>query len=386
MELNEYSHKPKAKLLGSGPYCVGIELEVEAPDSRKRVEGLELSKRPRAFYSKMDGSLNEYGWELVSHPIGRDSWLEASPKKGPAKALFAMITELRRLGYTSHDGGRCGLHLHVCKKVFLRHRKPFRFWEGDKPTNHSPQLYWFSRLVNGKLFAQLSQREGSKEDPFEYCPQEKVTVKEFSKKSFYRRLALNLKPEFTVEVRIFRGNMREERIRKAVEAVIAAVEFSLAWDRRELPIQIWHRDLDAVFCQWVKAHRQTYPNLYGYLRSTGARMEPDPLVNPVPYNPEIPDPFEEEEEEIHHWTVADEDEAIRLNSVAAAEADAAYRAESTPPPIAPVEVFDFDPPEQREECWPEPLTNSVPLNRWTEADAREAALEEAWPLSIEGRY
>src|SRR3989442_1085416 len=85
-------------------------------------------------------------------------------------------------------------------------------------------LYWFCRLVNTDLFAELSQRT---QDGFNYCQRTTNTSpRVFVNRTAYTRyLAVNLLNVKTVEVRIFRGNMEENRIRKNAEAVIAAVEF-----------------------------------------------------------------------------------------------------------------------------------------------------------------
>ncbi len=306
MKLLDYSEKPKPKFAGRDAYYLGIELEVEAPDPERRQQGLELNKQPKHFYAKRDSSLNNNGWELITHPVARNEWvanqqpgttitreykgvtynvemtvggvqvshnnmagckrtfksLTAAAKaitgyasiSGPAffgqhdspiGRIMQMVGGLRALGYTSHEGGRCGLHVHVCRKAF----------------DDSDHLYRFCRLVNNPLFAKLSQRTD-----FHYCEQTMPTsVRQPDgtlriETNYLRARAVNLQPAKTVEVRIFRGNMREDRIRKAVESVIAAIEFTRT---NTNCFGLFSPDQD--FVKYVRDNSATYPNLNRYL-------------------------------------------------------------------------------------------------------------------------
>lgn len=252
MRVREHCDQVPPKFRGKAnePYYLGIELEVEAPDDVKREQGLELRKRPRHFYAKYDGSLNHYGWELITHPIGKSLWLERHPaERGPVHQFFQLVRDLKELGYTSHDGGRAGLHVHVSRTAF------------PDPLSKDNQYYWFSRLVNGPLFRKLSQRSDdclnrwTKQIP---SPERYEHVRTRGD----RYHATNLTPR-TCEVRIFRGNMREDRIRKAIEAVIAAVEYSwvvACWPTSDV-------GMDVQYTEWVQRNTYTYPNLAAYLNT-----------------------------------------------------------------------------------------------------------------------
>lgn len=261
MRLREYREKPNVKFWGSDDYYLGVELEVEAPDRDKQLLGL----KPLVWgvNAKKDGSLNCYGWEIVTHPYARNLWLEPRPRAGAVYRLLKLVKTLKELDYVSHDCGRCGMHVHVCRKAF-----------GPELGTH---YYWFARLVNGPLFCKLSQR-GNSGGLDRYAKQLEVTPSNLNPEPHNRYTAINLRNRNTVEVRIFRGNLREDRIRKNVEAVIAAIEFarSLApsdgTGERELK-------LDNDFVAWVVGNRTTYPNLAKYLREIGAvavREDRDP--------------------------------------------------------------------------------------------------------------
>ncbi len=252
MRLRAHDEKPAPKFRGNGdePYYLGIELEVEAPDREKMEEGLALHNRPRHFHAKRDGSLNSYGWELITMPIGKSMWLDRRPaERTPVYQFFDLVADLKSMEYQSHDGGRCGLHVHVCRKAF---------GVDLTSTNH---YYWFSRLVNGPLFRRLSQR--SDDSIASWAAQRTDWEKSIHTSSPYSRTrykATNITPR-TIEVRIFRGNLREDRIRKNVESVIAAVEFA----RERIELAPCKENPDFAWMCWVHQHDQEYPYLSGYL-------------------------------------------------------------------------------------------------------------------------
>jgi len=206
------------------------------------------------FYAKSDGSLNATGWELVTHPIAPQFWTAKKMEgKNPVGRVLKLVKQLKDMDYTSYDNGRCGLHVHVSRTAFGKN--------GNRSLKNS-RFYWFSRLVNGKLFAKLSQREQSKID--QWAKQKEVKVKTLVPRSFDTRyVAVNVTKQ-TVEVRIFRGNMREDRVRKAVEAVIAAVEFAGTISSKH-----WKRDLEEMFAGWVSRNGDRFPNLKRYLFDIG---------------------------------------------------------------------------------------------------------------------
>lgn len=254
MRLHCYAHKPIAKFFGKDAYYIGIELECEAPDQTAMESGLK--PRPQGIYAKHDRSLNQYGWEIITQPFAKNLWLEKKPKRGPVKRFFDLVKSLRDLQYQSHNGGRCGLHLHVCKKAFGP--------DGIKSTH----FYWFARLVNGKLFRKLSQRSDTALN--QWAAQIPVTPSSPYEAGYNRRRAVNVLPAKTVEVRMFRGNLREERIRKAVEAVVAAIEFARTRSSKD-----YKKDMDAEFVLWVNLRRKTYPNLNAYLDEIGVVLSVD---------------------------------------------------------------------------------------------------------------
>ena len=304
MRLNSHSFKPHPNFLGMGPYHLGVELELEAKDQTGYNDGLAKPAKPNQYYAKRDGSLGSYGWELVTHPISRDFWmgrddttktvtykgkvwtatkvgsswmlsgdevqethssLTSAAKRitgyksisgprffrseNPAGQLLNLVDDLRRMGYQSYDTGRCGLHVHVSRKAF------------GETLENNPAFYWFQRLVNGQMFLKLSQRG---EEQMRWCKQRRVSVHDYSHVPHDRYLAVNI-TSATVEIRIFRGNMLERRIRGAVEAVIAAVEFCKG--RTMHPDDSFtNEQVEAAFKSWL-AEQPDYSNLKQNLAS-----------------------------------------------------------------------------------------------------------------------
>lgn len=256
MEVQSHSYKPKLRFFGKDDYHLGIELEVEAPSQEAMRTGLNIHRNPAYCYAKHDGSLSSTGWELVTQPIARKLWLKPGGNNA-SKALFRLTNHLRALGYTSHQNKRCGLHIHVSLTAF-----------GVKDTLHrarkAPQsLYWFQRLINSELFRVLSQR--GDEELNQWANQRQITTGNFFVRDGGRYTAGNM-TEYTCEVRLFRGNLREDRIRKAVESVIAAVEFAKTLRSSDyLEFRSNRSGLSERMIGYILANKSLYPNLVSFM-------------------------------------------------------------------------------------------------------------------------
>lgn len=262
MKIKPYSTKPKVKFFGDGPWYIGMELEVEAPDQSSLEKGLALRNTPKSIQAKHDGSLGSRGWELVTQPFSPELWLnpkvhvvksgpQAGTVHGNAKIVnitgrtMHTIASLRTLGYTSYDNQRCGLHFHVSREAF----------DGcgtyQRPTK---SFHWFRVIFHGELIAKMSQRTD-----YHYCRRNPNAVIDPTYVQSNRYEAVNLTPK-TAEVRIFRGNLREDRILAAVESVIAGVEFCNGLTE-EPGVENNLPNLDQRFVVFVMANRAKYKNL-----------------------------------------------------------------------------------------------------------------------------
>jgi hypothetical protein len=292
VKLQEYSANPPTRFWGprQTDFHIGIELEVEAPNEEAFDKGLNLAgNRQRLCYAKRDGSLGSHGWELVTHPIASKLWLKKE-HTGPLRRLRWLVGKLHEMEYTSHTNGRCGLHVHASNTAFrggnrlVACRVPNGPW-GDildyqtsryftgyikgfrREHRPPPHLYWYYRLVNGELFKKISQRA-----IFEFChrrPQVKsmLTMREYDN---HHEAVCWMSRHNTVETRIFRGNLRWERVMKAVQAVLAGIEFT-----RGLTSRNWGDNIDRSFVKFVHTHKELYPDLWNYFLETRCAVSSD---------------------------------------------------------------------------------------------------------------
>lgn len=248
--IRNYSYKPTPLFFPDNdqPYYMGIELEVEVRNNNRRevaeyVSGF-LSSRA---YLKEDGSLTN-GFEIVTHPHTLDAY---------HKLDWSFLNELKRMGVRSWNAGTCGLHVHVSRIAFDSASYP----SSDK------HLIRFNKFIydNEQQVVRIAGRSSeyaSFRDKGDVIRKVKLTRQQSGRYS-----AVNLEPEYTAEVRVFRGSLRKERVLSGIEFVHAAVEFTR--DMKIVPKQIpfsWAR-----FITYVMSHQDTYPNLFIILNETFAR-------------------------------------------------------------------------------------------------------------------
>ena len=110
--VRSYGYKPNPCFCppeAKNDICFGFELEME--DHRNDGENVNkdadyMNDTLGFTYCKHDGSLTN-GIELVSHPATLEYLMER-------KEIFREVfNEMIDRGYTSHDNGHCGLHVHI---------------------------------------------------------------------------------------------------------------------------------------------------------------------------------------------------------------------------------------------------------------------------------
>ena len=134
--LIDYSYKQPPKFckmsFERNPLFMGIELEVEAGDEANQEYDEEydgeydtenssdylqnyaytiMQKYP--CFIKYDGSLNNNGMEIVTHPFTNKFHKRVFNWK-------KLLEKLKRDGFTSHNNNRCGLHIHLSKSWFKK--------------------------------------------------------------------------------------------------------------------------------------------------------------------------------------------------------------------------------------------------------------------------
>ena len=132
--LIDYSYKQPPKFckmsFEKNPLFMGIELEVEADDEDEDYDeeyDEEYSENSSDYlqnyayrvmkqypcWIKYDGSLNNNGMEIVTHPFTNKYHKRVFNWK-------KLLEKLKQDGFTSHDNNRCGLHIHLSKSWFKK--------------------------------------------------------------------------------------------------------------------------------------------------------------------------------------------------------------------------------------------------------------------------
>ena len=197
--IQDYYYKPEPLFRGDGSRYFGVELEIDGAgednSSAREVMEIANSNGLENLYCKHDGSLGD-GFEMVTHPMTLDYHMKEMPWK---EILHCAVD----MGYTSHQAGTCGLHVHVNRDAFGDTEKVqdaviarilFFFeknWE---------ELLKFSRRTQRQL-DHWAARYGYKDHPKELLDHAK-------KGHAGRYTSVNLTNTNTIEFRIFRGTLK----------------------------------------------------------------------------------------------------------------------------------------------------------------------------------
>lgn len=212
---------------------IGFELETERGSSAiPRIDycnkiNNRINKDYKMVHFETDGSLDN-GVEIISEPMTLEYWNDQKDKK-----IKDLIELCKSLGYQSHNGGRCGLHVHFNKK-----------WFGSEPSeqqNKLNTLYLFFETYQNEI-TKLSRRER-----FDYCQflskknydlnrlsDAKIKHDIATSISFINRqktntshgdaINANASTGATFEVRIMRGTLKYETFIACIEFIINMVE------------------------------------------------------------------------------------------------------------------------------------------------------------------
>jgi hypothetical protein len=252
--IHSYSYRPRPEFFGSGQYHLGFELEVEARNS-SRYHGAEITQDmlgSRA-YMKDDGSLND-GFEIVTHPHTLDKY------QGDFNWDF--LDRLKREGFRSWNTTSCGLHVHVSRTAFGTGAHP---WDADnRPSREQIILkrqsheLRFMKLIydNQRQVERIAGRSNNNYATFQDKGKLVPKLKEGNQTNG-RYSAINTENDATLEVRVFKGSLRKERVLSAIEFVTASVEYT-----RDLKVTSKNQALSWLrFTAYVSQNLETYPNL-----------------------------------------------------------------------------------------------------------------------------
>ena len=243
--IHSYSYRPQTHFFGEAKYHMGFELEVEARNT-SRNEGAELAHMQLGdrAYLKEDGSLSD-GFEIVTHPHTLKMYQTSFP--------WDTLEKLQRAGMRSWNTRTCGLHVHVSRKAFQV--KNGMFTDIVKTQGHELR---FMKLIydNQRMVERIAGRSNNNYATFEDKSKLVAKVK-YGTQSNGRYSAINTENDATLEVRVFKGSLRKERVLSALEFVHGAVEYT-----RNLKVTGKNNALSWLqFTRYVAENQEQYPNL-----------------------------------------------------------------------------------------------------------------------------
>jgi hypothetical protein len=237
--VHGYDYKPLPVFHGSpngraenNRIYYGCELEVELANNADLDEKAEevLDKLGEDHvYLKEDGSIS-HGFEIVTHPhtweaitrLWKEDWGDGVK------------------GLKSHDTSTCGFHVHVSRKALTK--------------MHIQKIVVFINAPeNWGFVRRIAQRDSS---GWAALKMGKTIGK--CGTSYDRYEAVNVCNDHTIEFRIFKGNLKRDRILKNLQFVKATIDFTR--DRS-------YRDLSSgKFIEFVSTNRKAYPELHAFIK------------------------------------------------------------------------------------------------------------------------
>ena len=235
-------------------YYTDIFAERDLPDPGKRlVFGVELEMEPKSeddagqreivealggddpdFILKSDGSLRS-GVELVTKPMTLEEhkdWRWAD-----------VLESVQGIAQSGAGTTRCGMHVHINKAAL-------------SPLLLGKLLVFLNADYTDELICLIAQRRGNG-----YCEKDCKRLNDggrlwrYASPDRYERLNVT---RHTCEVRIFRGNLRPERVLKNIEFCHAAVAFCRDASMKEVASP-------RAFKEFLLKNRSVYPELVRFL-------------------------------------------------------------------------------------------------------------------------
>lgn len=217
--IHSYGYSPAIEFFGSTdgntkPY-LGIELETDGgSDRRKYAKDLAALGYADRFWMTHDSSLDN-GIEVTSHPMTLDEHIKCGLWEDVAKTAIEN-------GFGSHNGGRCGLHIHINRNFFGKSRKAQevggykmmrlmqRFEQQFITFSRRTSTRWCNFTTNyeyGLKPVKVDIKTGS--DPYDYKTAGVIGKAErMNNSERTHSQAVNFEHRNTFEIRIFRGTLK----------------------------------------------------------------------------------------------------------------------------------------------------------------------------------
>ena len=270
-EIESWDYRPELDFHppvpeGSNELYIGMEFEVSLDGSRYSQNELGWwrgeARDTGLLYTKSDSSVRD-GMEVVTHPM-QPAWaLEHFP--------FHLMNRLIEHYGAQNSHGSCGTHIHMNKESFTSSQ----LWKLIQLHSRLPK---FCQLIGGRETSRWANFDGDmrlqREDALAIAK-----AKGKPKDTYNRYLAVNLRPEYTLELRYPAGGVMGADIKKNIEWAIALYDFT-KWVSVE-DVRNGVLDDEGYLLWWILQKEDELPNLVSWIR------ERVPVLREIKRNGEV---------------------------------------------------------------------------------------------------
>jgi hypothetical protein len=244
--VHDYSYRPNLNFKSTGKdgksvIYLGFELEsgdLEYESDRDEI-AYEISEMSDLVYLKHDGSIPDYGFEMVTHPMS--FWYHKDNM--PYRDMFSRMIDA---GLRSHDASdSCGLHVHVNRNALSYDR-----WL---------LVDWFVHRNKSK-WEEIARRKDEHYAKFKEIDPSN-SLKDNYGDNNDRYTAVNFCNRSTVEFRLFKGSLRYE----TVIGTLAIVDAVVSWAKIVKVNDILRNGAWKSFVQFMKEDSK-YVDAIEYLK------------------------------------------------------------------------------------------------------------------------
>lgn len=266
--IHGYGYKPRAEILSRHGESelrrkFGLELEVDHGEwSAREPVAKSITDLTNRVYIKYDGSLSS-GFEIVSHPGTLAHHMYEMPWRG-------ICSKATKGGFTSHDAGTCGLHIHVGRK---------ELGASDTDVNDTIRKIKVLLYLHWDEVVRFTRRSSYEIDRWACRPRMPADFRRdmnIDREWAYRHIrvhndhdsrytALNCENNATIEFRIFRGTLKRDTLIASIQFCDNFVAYAMEHD--------WNEVMHSNF--YEVARYKGYNELDGYLAFRGLAPLPE---------------------------------------------------------------------------------------------------------------
>jgi len=232
---------------------LGFELEIEFSSGDGLDDFITYSNDnydEDVFWNKEDGSLSSSGCEVVSQPMTLDYHKKFAP-------WTTIIKEIHKIGANSHNGGGCGLHVHINRSYLSKQIDVVK-------------LLYFSDLFQEQLEKLGRRKFNTYCHSFKDCVDWSGSLPTWKTYLYYtgcgpeRYCAVNTTNRRTIEFRFPRGTLKESSFFATLELIDAIVKYCKYISISKLTKSNWNDFVSFV------TNQKEYKTLVNYMKEREA--------------------------------------------------------------------------------------------------------------------